>query len=181
MDKGAYYNGIAPGYNRLHGAEQQRKIKSILSEIEVTQNSWLLDVGCGTGVSFPMFDCMYKFGLDPAIELLKRSNSEFKGQFVNGQGECLPFRSGIFDIVICMTALHNFDNPEEGIAEMRRVAKNSGTIVITVLKRPVKSTSVVQSIRKLLKIRKELDDMHDYMFICENEVPEVPEESEKLE
>lgn len=170
MDKGVYYDGIAPGYDRLHRAEQQRKLKVLVPQLSITPDTWFLDVGCGTGVSFPTINCPYKFGLDPSIELLKRlpKTQSAHGCLVNGQGERLPFRAGTFDLVLCLTAYHNFDNPTQGLEEMRRVCKEEGTIVVTVLKKLKMTESCCNLIRTMLNVQVEMEEQHDHMFICNN-------------
>lgn len=168
MSKGALYNITARGYDQLHQEEQERKLKTVLSNIKVESSHWLLDVGCGTCISFPFFDCHYKFGIDPSIELLKYSkpHRNSKGKVINSQGESLPFRSNLFDIVICMTAIHNFDNIELGIKEIKRVAKDDSVIVITVLKKVKMASQIVELIKENLNILSEIDDYHDHIFIC---------------
>lgn len=179
MDKGVYYDGIASGYDRLHRAEQQRKLKALVPLIDITPESWFLDVGCGTGVAFPSFNCAYKFGLDPSIELLKRvpKTQPAHGCVINGQGERLPFRPASFDVVLCLTAFHNFDNPTAGIEEMRRVCREDGIIVITVLKKLKMTESCCNLIRSMLNVKHEMEEFHDHMFICNN-LPFVAAEAE---
>lgn len=168
MSKGFYYDATAKGYDNLHQEEQERKLRSILPKIKYDSDSWFLDVGCGTCVSFPFFDCKYKFGIDPSSGLLKNAKEvrHSKGFVINGQGESLPFRSETFDIVICMTAIHNFDDIPSGLEEMNRVAKVGATIVVTVLKKSGQASIIVSLIKEKLKVVEELDDFHDHMFVC---------------
>lgn len=182
MDKGAYYDALASGYDRLHRAEQQRKLAALIPKLGIQTDFWFLDVGCGTGVSFPTVNCAYKFGLDPSIELLKRvpKTQAAHGCVVNGQGERLPFRSGTFDLVLCLTAFHNFDNPAAGLAEMRRVCKEDGVIVVTVLKKLKMTESCCNLINSTLKVRTEMEEFHDWMYICENQ-PAEPQEATSSE
>lgn len=177
MDKGAYYDALASGYDRLHRTEQQRKLGALLPKINVSPDACFLDVGCGTGVSFPYFKCPYQFGLDPSIELLKRvpKASSAYGAVINGQGERLPFRTGTFDVVLCLTAFHNFDNPTSGLEEMRRVCKSDGTIIVTVLKKLKMTTQCCDLIKSTLKVRMEMEEFHDFMYICDN-LPAEPQE-----
>jgi ubiquinone/menaquinone biosynthesis C-methylase UbiE len=183
MDKGVYYDALASGYDRLHRAEQQRKLGALIPQLgDISPFSWFLDVGCGTGVSFPSLKCAYKFGLDPSIELLKKvpKIQAANGCVVNGQGERLPFRNGTFDYVLCLTAFHNFDNPTAGIEEMRRVCKEDGTIIVTVLKKLKMTQSCCELIKSLLNVRIEMEEFHDHMFICDNK-PASPIEATSSE
>lgn len=46
--------------------------------------------------------------------------------------ELLPFRSGSFDAAFCKGALDHFDDPERSIAELARVTKADGRVVVAV-------------------------------------------------
>ena len=69
-----------------------------------------LDVGCGT-VSEPTYmeackDSVSWIGIDPVVG---ESNRSFP--FVQGLGEYLPFRSGVFDGALLSLVLSNLLNP----------------------------------------------------------------------
>jgi ubiquinone/menaquinone biosynthesis C-methylase UbiE len=103
------------------------------------------------------------FGLDPAIELLKRCRMDV----ILGAGENLPFKDEQFDIILCLTALHNFKDPEKGIIEMKRVGKKYW--IITVFKRSAnvsRTERLVQLVKTYFNVEKELNDPHDYIYLC---------------
>jgi SAM-dependent methyltransferase len=52
--------------------------------------------------------------------------------WVRGWSDALPFASGSFDAVICKGALDHFDRPALAIAEMARVAKRDGCVVLAI-------------------------------------------------
>jgi SAM-dependent methyltransferase len=52
--------------------------------------------------------------------------------FVRAWSDALPFRSGCFDAVICKGSLDHFDRPRVALAEMARVAKPEGRVVLAV-------------------------------------------------
>lgn len=52
--------------------------------------------------------------------------------WVRGWGDALPFASGCFDAVLCKGALDHFDRPDLAIAEMARVAKPAGRVVLAI-------------------------------------------------
>lgn len=62
-----YYNAIAAGYDELHLEEQRRKLKTLLTRLEVRPGDAVLDVGCGSGVAFehPAFQVSPSFSLSP--------------------------------------------------------------------------------------------------------------------
>lgn len=50
---------------------------------------------------------------------------------VRSIGEALPFADGVFDRVLCDSAIDHFADPERGIREMARVARPDGRIVLS--------------------------------------------------
>jgi SAM-dependent methyltransferase len=52
--------------------------------------------------------------------------------WVRGWSDALPFRSGSFDAVYCKGALDHFDRPERAIAEMARVTRPGGRVVLAI-------------------------------------------------
>jgi SAM-dependent methyltransferase len=51
---------------------------------------------------------------------------------VRSWADALPFASGSFDAVYCKGALDHFDTPAEAIAEMARVARPEGRVVLAI-------------------------------------------------
>ena len=52
--------------------------------------------------------------------------------WVRAWSDALPFRSGSFDAVFCKGSLDHFDRPRVAIAEMARVAKPDGCVVLAI-------------------------------------------------
>jgi SAM-dependent methyltransferase len=52
--------------------------------------------------------------------------------WVRGWADALPFRSETFDAAYCKGALDHFDRPERAIAEMARVTRREGRVVLAV-------------------------------------------------
>ncbi len=154
-----YYDELAESYNNLHGEEQLRKAKLILQHIKIKKSDKLLDVGCGTGIATELFPCS-KQGIDPAKELVKQCSFPA----IVGKAESLPFKDNSFDIVISLTAVHNFDDIEKGLNEIARVAKRD--IALSILKKSSKLKDIESTISKLFKVRERLDDVHDVIFVC---------------
>jgi ubiquinone/menaquinone biosynthesis C-methylase UbiE len=152
-----YYDSIALGYNRLHRGEQIKKIKIISSELIIKKTDRLLDVGCGTGFSFDFLECI-SYGVDPSDKMLKLCTDKNAKLFCAG-AENLPFEDNFFDIVISVTAIHNFKDAKKGILEMRRVGKSQ--FAFSVLKK-AKNFEVINEIIissfSIIKIKEEEKD-----------------------
>lgn len=155
-----YYDQIAKGYNRLHGEEQIKKAKIVLQHIKPKPDDFLLDIGCGTGISTELFKCN-KLGIDPAKELLKQA----KFPTINTGAESLPLKDNTFDTIISLTAIHNFKDIKRGIKEMLRVGKQSCKYGVSVLKKSSKAKTIDTLIKKNFKIIKTIDEGKDTIYI----------------
>lgn len=153
-----YYNKISDGYNGLYAEEQTVKLGVIKKETGGLPSEFrLLDIGCGTGISSG-FSC-FVVGIDPSIELLKINKNNNK---INGIAEYLPFRDNSFDIVISVTALHNFKDIEKGLDEIRRVGKN--LFVFSVLKKSEKFRHIGDLIYSGFTVTKRVEEEKDIIF-----------------
>jgi ubiquinone/menaquinone biosynthesis C-methylase UbiE len=98
----------------------------------------VLDVGCGTGRGVVDFsrDSKFAVGCDASLDMLsfaaqKAQNSPACG-LVNSVAQTLPFRSEAFDVVVSLNFLHlfNLDTQRIYVAEMKRVLKPGGILVL---------------------------------------------------
>lgn len=99
----------------------------------------VLDVGCGTGI-FTMdilraasVRCV---GIDLSLPMLRRARNRTDGfpfTVVAADMRRLPFAAQSFDRVYSMTALEFVNDAVAAIAELNRVTRPGGTIVVTTL------------------------------------------------
>ncbi|MBI2575922.1 methyltransferase domain-containing protein [Candidatus Woesearchaeota archaeon] len=158
-----YYNSIAEGYNELYREEQLKKIESIRQRLRVTKKDRLLDVGCGTGISTEGWPCEC-VGIDPAKSLLARAKPQPNVSFIQGTAEHIPFPDSSFDIVISVSALHNFDDPEKALKEMKRVGKHA--FAISFLKKSAKRALLESLIKKYFSVEEIIEEEKDIIFFC---------------
>lgn len=157
-----YYDSIASAYNELHGEEQLRKLKCIADTlkkyIRITSRTRILDVGCGTGLSARVFKANIQ-GIEPAKELAIQAPF----QVIVANAEHLPFCDSFFDVVLCVTVLHNCKNPTAAVREMNRV----GTKIwaITILKKAKKADALRNIIEKEFHVLEVIDDVHDWICV----------------
>ncbi len=74
--------------------------------------------------------------VEPSAALLQRARTHGARygvhlDLVRGIGETLPLRDGVFDRVLCDSALDHFAAPELGLREMRRVLAPDGRLVLS--------------------------------------------------
>jgi ubiquinone/menaquinone biosynthesis C-methylase UbiE len=154
-----YYNSIAKGYNELHGEEQGKKMEIIRKRLDIKKSDKLLDVGCGTGLSSG-FECEC-YGIDPSSKLLEQNPLPSERKRV-AKAEKIPYPDRFFDAVVCVSAVHNFDDIEKGLKEMKRVGKQK--FVITALKKSPKKDMIISLIRSSFKVNQEIEGEKDIIF-----------------
>jgi ubiquinone/menaquinone biosynthesis C-methylase UbiE len=101
----------------------------------------LLDVGCGTGTFAAMLAGtslpVRPTGLDMAQQMcqlahqkIKQVGLEQKVHFVTADSEQAPFTDHTFDIVTCSNSYHHYPHQEKVLAEMNRILKPGGRVMI---------------------------------------------------
>lgn len=108
----------------------------------------VLDVGCGTGgVTIPAKQRVgkagYAAGIDPAPEMIavarrKAVRAGLEIDFRVGVIESLPFEDATFDAVTSSLMMHHLPHELQvkGLAEIRRVLKPGGRLLIADMSRP---------------------------------------------
>lgn len=117
----------------------------------------VLDVGCGNG--YVLFQYARNgaevTGVDLTATAIDLSRKRFAigglpGNFVETDGECLPFPDGYFDIVCSMGVLHHVSNPAPMVNEMHRVMKPGGQLISMLYHRYSWKNLVLLRLRRLL-------------------------------
>lgn len=114
------------------------ELELIMNLLKPKRSEAILDAGCGTGVF--TIDILASgpkvFGLDISLPMLKRAGRKLNGlpfHGVLGDISCLPFLESSFDKVVSVTALEFIEDGKGAVAELFRVAKKGGTIVVATL------------------------------------------------
>ena len=110
----------------------------IVRAVGATYQDTVLDVACGTGVVVFQLAKTAKrvVGLDLTGEMLQRARKQRHEQgianvrFVLGEAEALPFPDDRFDATVCRMSVHHFADPARVLAEMARVTRPGGRLVI---------------------------------------------------
>jgi ubiquinone/menaquinone biosynthesis C-methylase UbiE len=93
-----------------------------------------LDVGTGAGaLAFALAPLVREVvGLDPVRALLElaRERAWPNTEFVEGDGTALPFADASFDLTGTHRTLHHVPRPERVVAEMERVTRPGGRVLV---------------------------------------------------
>lgn len=129
----------AEGYNRLTGSmttgDRQAAFRAI---VDPKADDVVLDVCCGNAmIALDIAPHVgHVTGLDLTLAMLDqaRATQAQKGianaDWVEGDVCALPFGDGAFSIVLCGAAFHHLTDPRAAFAEMVRVCRPGGRIVV---------------------------------------------------
>jgi ubiquinone/menaquinone biosynthesis C-methylase UbiE len=122
----------------LFGPSHRVLIRRI-GEVARDRRVKMLDVGCGTGMfaakvraALPRVEV---YGVDLVPEMLRKGRTRWRRDPahvfpVRGDSERLPFSSHSFDVVTCANSFHHYPHQERAVAEMRRVLRYGGRLMI---------------------------------------------------
>lgn len=125
------YDAVAEGYDVRYRNYDYAEIKEGLSAFlgdEVL--SAILEVGCGTGYWLRALAGRAKTiaGVDASSEMLARARNS-GAALARGRAESLPWKSGSFDRIVCINALHHFRDRDAFFTEARRVLVPGGGVI----------------------------------------------------
>ena len=95
----------------------------------------IVDVGCGSGRNLELLDQFGKaVGVEPAGPGLEACRERGLGpdRVAEGGATTLPFDDQSFDLACAFDVLEHLDDDAVGLAEMRRVLRPSGLVLVTV-------------------------------------------------
>lgn len=146
------FSGIAGRYDLLNhllsanvDKRWRKKVAGVLAPILEDPNALVLDVACGTGdlaIELKNSGSARIIGTDFCRPMLaiaddKASENDLGIPFLEGDGMRLSFADGTFDAVTIAFGLRNFSNWERGLAELFRVLKPSGKLVVLEFSSPM--------------------------------------------
>jgi len=140
MDKKTFFNQAAQGWDqRFYTRELRDRLPQLVSWFQLQRGAKILDVGAGTGGIVPyLLEAIGPEGsiwaVDYAEEMVKIGRKKFQKEsrviFELASVEDLPFKDRFFDQVVCFGAFPHFEDKPEALAEMGRVLKSGGKLII---------------------------------------------------
>ena len=161
------YNSTSHFYDKRYKKIQKEKYEILLKNY-TAYGKLILDLGCGTGLSFDYMSKLFKkqgqimsiyVGLDISWNMLL----EFKSKLINfshhknilnlilSDIEYLPFRENIFCSILSLTSFQNLPYIQNGIEESFRVGKNNADYKFSILKKKIKLESLLNLLKPKIK------------------------------
>jgi len=137
--------------------------KLAVEELDLPDQSTIIDVGCGTGSALRYAAAKAKdvvlIGIDPVprmIEIAKEmtdgQDTDYQIDFKIGSAEDLPVEDSIANVVFAFDSIDHWHDIPQGLKEIHRILKHEGKLVI------VKDFSVPGSKQSLISLEQNLDD-----------------------
>ncbi len=113
------------------------RIKIGIAKSSIKQGDRVIEVGIGTGISLPLYpDGCNIVGIDVTRKMLEKAREKKERQNLKNvhllemDAENMTFNDDSFDHAVAAFVVTVVPNPEKMVAEMKRVTKNNGNIVI---------------------------------------------------
>lgn len=131
------YARLAPEYDRRWAGYVAASVRETLAWLAPGPRDRVLDVGCGTGALIAAVGARAPgavvVGADLAPEMLAAARATLGPTHPLAAADAarLPFRAGSFDAVVSSSSFHYWPDPAAGLAELRRVLRPGGRLVVT--------------------------------------------------
>lgn len=139
-------HAVMPVYDRVNhiisfGRDRTYREEGIVDALPSAE--LVLDAGCGPGVmseiAFKKLKIKDLVLLDPMLDYLtiaRKRLADNSPEMVVGLFEALPFKRGIFDLVMCGFSLRDSMDMNLAVKEISRVLKSDGKLIIVDLGKP---------------------------------------------
>lgn len=120
--------------------------KKELDRLNLSEGEKVLDVGCGQGLLLSRLSKTYKIkgvGIDVSEKSIQSAKKNFGGKnlsFKVAEAARIPFPNSSFDAVVSFDALEHIRAQEKAVAEMVRVLKPGGSLLVYTLNKNDKLT-----------------------------------------
>ena len=134
------YDKLAKGYDKALAPFEKRFLSRWRSETLsfLPENARLLEIGAGTGANFEFYPkTKHAVASEISVKMLElaaRKSNEIR--LVQTDAQNLPFAANSFDAAFATLVFCSIPAPEKAFAELKRVVKPNGRIVLLEHVRP---------------------------------------------
>ena len=131
------YDRLAEAYDTRWSFYVEATLRETLARLHLPPRCRVLDLGCGTGSLLAGMAARWPsaqlVGLDLSGNMLQVARTKLHAgiPLMLADALRLPYKSAIFDVVLCCNAFHYWRTPEQGLSEIARVLRPGGEVVIT--------------------------------------------------
>lgn len=124
-----HFDLLAPLYDKVIPPP---KLDPLIQVLQLPTDGWMLDAGGGTGRVAAALSALVGRLVVSDLSAAMLSQAQAKGLTcpVQAAVEYLPFPDAFFDRVLVVDALHHFADQRQAIAELLRVLRPGGRLVI---------------------------------------------------
>ncbi|MDQ5846220.1 MAG: class I SAM-dependent methyltransferase [Acidobacteriota bacterium] len=136
------YDEVAPHYDKaIRPLDRWFLARLRASTLRyLPENARILEIGAGTGLNFVYYpDNALGVATEPSREMLRIANHKPRPtgvRLLQSCAEALPFKSGSFDAAFATLVFCSVDSPAKALAELRRVVRPGGTVLLLEHVRP---------------------------------------------
>ncbi len=132
----AEYARLARRYDRRWSGYIAATVRETVRRLPLRPGLRVLDLGCGTGAPLAALrerePSARLVGLDLVPEMLAVARvCPLPAPLLAADVHALPFAAGSFDLVVTTSSFHFWDRPAEALAEVARVLRPTGRLVVT--------------------------------------------------
>ena len=132
------YDKNANIYDRRWSGYLTKTLSFLQSWAQISPDQTVLDVACGTGELESLLlqeNPQQKItGVDMSEEMLKVAQQKLSAysqvSWKTARASELPFNNCSFDVVVCASSFHYFDDPHASLTQIKRVLNCDGSVII---------------------------------------------------
>lgn len=136
------YDDIAPHYDKAMRPLNRWFLSRLRAATlrHIPENARVLELGAGTGLNFVFYPPSARgVATEPSTEMLRLASAKEKPanvRLIQSCAEHLPFKNNSFDAAFATLVFCSLAQPAEAFAELRRVVRSGGTVVLLEHVRP---------------------------------------------
>ena len=135
------YDKLAKGYDRAFAPFERRFLADWRRETlsYLPENARILEIGAGTGTNFQFYPHFkYAVAGEISCKMLELAREKTNSIYlIQADAETLPFAANSFDAAFATLVFCSIPQPENAFAELKRVVKTGGLIILLEHVRPI--------------------------------------------